>query len=104
MDVEMMLVAKGAGTIETAASPSEALRKLAHFTPDAAVLDVNLGTETSLPIAEELSRRKIPFVFATGYGDNIMIPQSFAVPTIRKPYDENAIARALTAALNGSDR
>ena len=78
MDAEMMLAAKGASTIETAASPAEALRKLAHFTPDAAVLDVNLGTETSLSVAEELARRKIPFVFATGYGDNIMVPQSFS--------------------------
>lgn len=104
MDVEMMLAGKGAGTIETAASPSEALRKLAHFTPDAAVLDVNLGTETSLPVAEELSRRKIPFVFATGYGDNIMVPQSFAAPTIRKPYDENALTRALNSALKQAGR
>ena len=62
MDAEMMLAAKGAITIETAASPAEALRKLAHFTPDAAVLDVNLGTETSLSVAEELARRQIPFV------------------------------------------
>ncbi len=99
MDAEMMLAGKGASAIETAASPGEALRKLAHFTPDAAVLDVNLGTETSLTVAEELARRKIPFVFATGYGDNIMVPQSFSAPTIRKPYDEIALARALNVAL-----
>jgi len=100
MDAEMMLAGKGASTIETAASSGEALRKLAHFTPDAAVLDVNLGTETSLPVAEELARRSIPFVFATGYGDNIMVPQSFAAPTIRKPYDEFTLARALNTALD----
>lgn len=104
MDAEMMLAGKGASAIETAASPAEALRKLAHFTPDAAVLDVNLGTETSLPVAEELARRNIPFVFATGYGDNIMVPQSFAAPTIRKPYDEAVLARALSAALAREDK
>jgi light-regulated signal transduction histidine kinase (bacteriophytochrome)/CheY-like chemotaxis protein len=102
MDAEMMLAGKGASAIETAASPAEALRKLSHFTPDAAVLDVNLGTETSLPVAEELARRNIPFVFATGYGDNIMVPQSFSAPTIRKPYDEAALARALNAAMQQS--
>lgn len=99
MDAEMMLAGKGASTIETAASPTEALNKLTHFTPDAAVLDVNLGTETSLAIAQELSRRNIPFIFATGYGDNIMVPQSFSAPTIRKPYDENTLARTLNVAL-----
>ncbi len=104
MDAEMMLAAKGAGTIETAASPAEALRKLTHFTPDAAVLDVNLGTETSLSVAEELARRDIPFVFATGYGDNIMVPQSFSAPTIRKPYNENTLARALKSALRSTAR
>lgn len=102
MDAEMMLASKGASTVETAASPTEALNKLMHFQPDVAVLDVNLGTETSLAVAEELSRRSIPFIFATGYGDNIMIPQSFSVPTIRKPYDVNTLARTLNAALKRS--
>lgn len=99
MDAEMLLAGKGASVIETAASPAEALRKLAHFTPDAAVLDVNLGTETSLTVAEELSRRNIPFIFATGYGDNIMVPRSFSAPTIRKPYDAETLAHALNTAL-----
>jgi CheY-like chemotaxis protein len=102
MDAEMMLLAKGASAVETAASPAEALRKLTSFRPDAAVLDVNLGSETSLPIAQELSRRNIPFIFATGYGDNIMVPRSFSAPTIRKPYDEDTLARALNSALKRS--
>jgi len=104
MDAEIMLASKGAGAIETAASPAEALRKLANFNPDAAVLDVNLGTETSLSVAEELVRRNIPFVFATGYGDNIMVPQSFSAPTIRKPYDEQTLSRALNSALRSASR
>jgi light-regulated signal transduction histidine kinase (bacteriophytochrome) len=104
MDAEMMLAGKGANTIETAASPAEALRKLTSFSPDAAVLDVNLGTETSLSVAEELARRNIPFVFATGYGDNIMVPQSFSAPTIRKPYDEQTLSRALNAALRSASK
>lgn len=104
MDAEMMLAGKGAGTVETAASPAEALRKLANFNPDAAVLDVNLGTETSLSVADELVRRKIPFVFATGYGDNIMVPQSFSAPTIRKPYDEQTLSRALNSAIRSASK
>ena len=68
------------------------------------MLDVNLGTETSLSVAEELVRRNIPFVFATGYGDNIMVPQSFSAPTIRKPYDEQTLSRALNSALRSASR
>jgi hypothetical protein len=33
-----------------------------------------------------------------------MVPQSFAAPTIRKPYDEAVLARALSAALAREDK
>ena len=37
---------------------------------DAAFLDINLGEgETSEEIAQELSRRRIPYVFLTGYSE-----------------------------------
>ncbi|MCB9386171.1 MAG: hypothetical protein H6509_16295 [Bryobacterales bacterium] len=39
------------------------------------MLDVNLGKETSIELAGELRERGIPFVFATGYSDSIMIRQ-----------------------------
>jgi hypothetical protein len=35
---------------------------------DIAILDVNLNGQKTFPIAEALSRRGMPFVFATGYG------------------------------------
>jgi light-regulated signal transduction histidine kinase (bacteriophytochrome)/CheY-like chemotaxis protein len=89
MDVEYMLEARGITDIETATSSAMALDKLKSLTPDVAILDINLGTDTSLPVAYELLRREIPFMFATGYADGIMIPSEFAhVPVIRKPYDE----------------
>jgi ActR/RegA family two-component response regulator len=50
-------------------SGADALKMLKGFTPDFAVLDINLGAGTSLPVAQELSKRNIPFIFATGYGD-----------------------------------
>ena len=36
---------------------------------DAALVDVSLGRETSVPIADRLMERSIPFAFATGYAD-----------------------------------
>ncbi|GAK69167.1 putative two-component hybrid sensor and regulator [Agrobacterium rubi TR3 = NBRC 13261] len=92
MDVEYMLEAHGITDIETATSSAMALDKLKGLTPDVAILDINLGTDTSLPVAYELLRREIPFMFATGYADGIMIPTEFAhVPVIRKPYDEDSL-------------
>lgn len=100
MDVEASLEDHGLSSVVTTASAAEALEKLRAAVPDVAVLDVNLGEETSIPVAEELTRRGIPFVFATGYGDGSMIPQDFsAVPVVRKPYEVDALIAAMAAVL-----
>ncbi|MNL54790.1 hypothetical protein D3C87_1781520 [compost metagenome] len=69
------------------------------FTPDVAILDVNLGSGTSLPIAEELVRRGVPFVFATGYSDRSIIPANLTAPIVRKPYEAEALISAVTKLL-----
>jgi light-regulated signal transduction histidine kinase (bacteriophytochrome)/CheY-like chemotaxis protein len=99
-DVETMLMDNGITKVTTAPSAAEALRLLKGFTPDIAVLDVNLGSGTSLPIAEELTRRSVPFIFATGYSDQSVIPASFDVPVVRKPYEAKSLVGALIRALS----
>jgi light-regulated signal transduction histidine kinase (bacteriophytochrome)/CheY-like chemotaxis protein len=92
MEVEAVLSDHGIDKVTTCASASEALKQLASFRPDVAVLDVNLGDGTSFPVAEELSKLGIPFLFATGYGDRSIIPQQYAdIPWVRKPYDVEAL-------------
>lgn len=92
MDVENMLEDNGIKLIETATSSAMAMEKLKSYAPDIAILDINLGSDTSIPVARELHRRGIPFMFATGYADGSMVPDEFGtVPLIRKPYDEGAL-------------
>jgi len=63
---------------------------------DVAILDINLGDHSSLPIAEDLASRGIPFLFATGYGDDSYLPAKLEnVPIVQKPYQADAIAEAL---------
>ena len=96
MDVESMLADNGITNVVTAASSADALRRLKDYTPDVAVLDINLGMTTSAPVAEELMKRNIPFVFATGYGDRSMIPEACrAVPVLPKPYEADALMAAI---------
>ncbi|MBS9475641.1 HWE histidine kinase domain-containing protein [Ancylobacter radicis] len=96
MDVEFMLEDAGITHVITAPSAAEALRRLKDFTPDVAVLDVNLGAGTSAPVATELQRRGVPFVFATGYGDRSMIPPGCEdVPVLAKPYEREPLLAAL---------
>ena len=62
---------------------------------DGAVLDVNLGAERVYPVADALTARGVPFVFATGY-DPWTIPKSYrAIPLCEKPIRASELARLL---------
>ncbi len=100
MDLEASLHEHGAEVACIATTSAQALAALDRTTIDAAVLDYSLGEETSLDIADELELRGIPFVFATGHGDDLAVPARFAGRlTARKPYDAPKILTALREAL-----
>jgi DNA-binding response OmpR family regulator len=67
MDFSQTLSEADYVVIGPANSVAQALSLLAQFGCDAAVLDVNLGGETSEPIARELIKLGTPFVTTSGY-------------------------------------
>jgi DNA-binding response OmpR family regulator len=78
------------------ASTSEAAFALLDGPPiDLAVLDISLAGAVNFTLADELARRNVPFVFATGY-DAEMIPARHA-NRIRwqKPFQVDELVRAL---------
>ena len=96
MDAEASLERMGVEFIDIAANVSEALHLIAQRKPDFAILDVNLGTESSFPIADRLVEVKVPFIFTTGYGKNIAFPERFEnVPVVTKPYSADAVREKL---------
>ncbi|WP_018147616.1 HWE histidine kinase domain-containing protein [Henriciella marina] len=100
LDAEDLLKAAGARTVSLCGSVKEARQALSSTDFQFALLDVNLGSETSEPIAAELRDRGVPFVFATGYGDSSALSSKFLnVPILKKPYDENGLNDAIKAAL-----
>ncbi len=100
LDAEHCLRQLGADQIQIAPTVEHALAYLKAAPPDVAVLDVNLGDATSIRLAELLLERGTPFVFATGYGDTVMIPDALkSAPIARKPYNEATLGRAIAAAL-----
>ncbi len=100
MDIEASLAERGYSAVTTTNSVREALVVLERQRPDVAILDINLGETTSLPVAEALKRLSVPFIFATGYGEGTSIPEGFAdVPIVRKPYDIAAVVAALAGVL-----
>ena len=99
MDIEETLKSLGVREVRASSTASDALKLLAGFMPDAAVLDFNLGPETSEAVANDLRARGIPFVFATGYGDTVMIPAKFAkTPIVRKPVSATSLAAKIQQA------
>jgi light-regulated signal transduction histidine kinase (bacteriophytochrome)/CheY-like chemotaxis protein len=99
LDTEDVLRRLGVGTVRTASGVGEALRQIAERVPDFALLDVNLGAETSFEIAERLARLEVRFAFATGYGEQAAFPDEFAAtPKYRKPYTVDVLRAALTGA------
>jgi CheY-like chemotaxis protein len=65
---------------------------------DLAILDVNLNGQPISPVVEVLVARGLPFVFATGYGQR-GVPEPYRKsPTLQKPFQSDALARAIEAA------
>ncbi len=67
---------------------------------DAAELDVNLAGERVFPVAEELSRRHIPFIFVTGYGSQSLPEAHQSRPTLRKPFRNIELLNAVSDLVN----
>jgi CheY-like chemotaxis protein len=71
---------------------------------DAAVLDVDLKGQKVFPVADELARRGIPFVFFTGRSD-IAIPIRFRhAGLLTKPVDTSAVFHVLFPSENSGER
>lgn len=77
---------------------SEALGAAQGNDFSAAILDVNLAGEPVYAVAELLTKRGIPFVFATGYGRESIDTRFANVPVVHKPVDFGQLKAALATA------
>ncbi|MBR0939401.1 response regulator [Bradyrhizobium jicamae] len=62
---------------------------------DVAVVDINLHDRSAYPLADELERQAIPFVFATGYNADVVPERYRHVARWEKPYESAAIVKGL---------
>jgi CheY-like chemotaxis protein len=97
MMVEDMLVELGCEVAAIATHFGQALELAQSLAIDFAVLDVNLNGKQSFPIADALTRRGIPFAFATGYGAKVLSGPYATVPTLQKPFQIEDLAAVLRA-------
>lgn len=85
----VLLVARLARGLELAASEPI----------DAAILDINLAGQSSFPLADALQQRRIPFMFASGYGREGLSERYRDAMVLQKPYGVSEIKAALLALL-----
>ncbi|MCB2015722.1 MAG: GAF domain-containing protein [Sphingobium sp.] len=98
IETEELLLSCGVKTVHLAASVKEALAILDRAEVDFALLDVNLGTETSAPVAVRLNEMNIPFIVASGYGDSKAEDDAYAgAEVLTKPYNNISLRSALAA-------
>jgi CheY-like chemotaxis protein len=102
--IQDTLVDMGCEVIGTASRFNEAVAKAETLSFDVAILDVNLNGQQTFPVAEVLAKRRVPFIFATGYGAAALPEEFRTVPTLPKPFQRRDLAQALAAALSRYQR
>jgi len=104
IELETVLTRAGYQVLGPAATVRTALALLDDRTPDAAVLDVNLGGERVTPVAEALEKRRIPFVIASAYSsaDLANEPVLSRAAKVGKPTSALSMLQELGRVLGGA--
>jgi light-regulated signal transduction histidine kinase (bacteriophytochrome)/CheY-like chemotaxis protein len=96
MEAESLLGELGLARCHVAGSVKRALQLIEDHEVGFAVLDIDLGSETSEQVAMALRASGTPFIFASGYGEGAAFDTGFAdVPVVTKPYSAHDIATAI---------
>ena len=98
------LVEAGANVLGPAPTVDLALSLLStsEHPPSSATLNFNLAGETSLPVADELHRLNIPFVFLTGADDLALGSPHGARPIVHKPFTVAKVVRAILLSIEAA--
>ena len=95
MLLEDMVADLGHQVAATAGRMDHAMRLVNELPVDLAIIDVNLNGEQTYPLATVLASRRIPFVFATGYGVAGLQEEWRGVPPLQKPFQLIQLAEAI---------
>lgn len=95
LQLEDMLTDLGCTVIGPAARVRQALDLLERQAIDAAVLDLNVAGELVYPVADRLTDRGIPFLFATGYGASALTEAYRTRPLLQKPFLLSQLRQAI---------
>ncbi|MEY9136556.1 CheY-like chemotaxis protein [Bradyrhizobium diazoefficiens] len=93
--IEDMLADLGCKSLTSAATVGKALTLIDTQAFDVALLDMNLDGNDSHPVADALSARGVPFVYATGNSGHNLKDGYAGRPVLKKPFKFEDLAATL---------
>lgn len=79
----------GAHDVHVCMDTEAAVQVAATARLDVAILDVNIGPETSLKVADILAERGVPFCFSTALGEGLAEQRHAHRPVLEKPFSDD---------------
>lgn len=95
MMVAEMLEELGHRVVAEAGEVSQALELAQSTVFDLAILDLDLNGKESFPVADAIMARRVPFMFASGYGTLKLPDEHRGVPVLLKPYSSDELKAAI---------
>ena len=102
MMVADMLQELGCSVVAESGEIGDAIRLAQSAEFDLAILDVNVNGKVITPVAEVISARSRPFIFATGYGSSGLPEEYRDRPSLQKPFQIEALAQTIASTLKGT--
>jgi DNA-binding response OmpR family regulator len=102
-DLAVELEDHGFTIVGVAPTVAKALALFQAHGCDVAILDVNLGRETSAPIARALAKARVPFIAVTGYSIDQCPDEFAAVPLLSKPFQTARLVAELRRQMPAPD-
>lgn len=95
MLLEDILDDLGCKVAGSASNVAKALELVRDNDLDCAVIDLNLGDETSRPVADALAAKGVPFIIVSGYGEGGVRSDFPTAVVVGKPFQAEDLRRAL---------
>src|SRR5882762_4592489 len=102
MMVADMLEELGHSVAAEAGEIGEAVKLVQTTEFDLAILDVNVNGKVISPVAELITARNRPFIFATGYGSSGLPEEYRDRPALQKPFQLETLGRMIDTALRSA--
>src|SRR5215470_10682057 len=102
LDIGQRLADAGFDVVGPAPSVAKALSLIDEEGCDVAVLDVNLGGETSEPVARRLRESAKPFIVLSGYATDNKLPWFGSATVLSKPLRMDDLVAALRGCIDAA--